>query len=357
MNKINPLKLITALLFASVMSVAFAYVTGWNPALLFAGLLALSFIKTPAGVLNMAITVEIWEKDVVKNLYKNNMFAQFAFNADEYVLKGKVVHIPTAGAPRAVKKNLDTFPQTAIKRTDTDITYAIDTFYLLPRQIEDIEKYELSYDKRQSVVGEDEAFLIQVAMDSLLYRWAPAVAKTLLTDGAATAATLSGATGSRSSFTKKAFADIFLAFNAANIADNDRYALLTAHHYSQFFASLSEAERTDVGRVADIAKGVVGEYMGIKIMRRSEVLRYRGADAAIAVVDELDDAYAADVEDRAASLFWQKEAVERAFGSVKMFDNPNRAEYYGDVFSMTLRLGGRIRRVNGVYAVVEALVA
>jgi hypothetical protein len=48
--------------------------------------------------------------------------------------------------------------------------------------------------------------------------------------------------------------------------------------------------------------------------------------------------------------------VERAFGEVKMFDNPGRAEYYGDVFSMILRLGGRIRRVNGVYAVVEAIV-
>jgi hypothetical protein len=304
----------------------------------------------------MAITVEIWEKDVVKNLYKNNMFAKFAFSGDDYVLKGKVVHIPVAGAPRAVKKNLDTFPQTAIKRTDNDITYAIDTFYLLPRQIEEIEKYELSYDKRQSVVGEDESFLIQCGMDSLLYRWAPAVAKTILTDGVPVAATLSGAAGQRASFTKQAFKDIFLQFNAANIPDTDRVVLLTAHHYSQFFDSLSEAEKTDVGRVADIAKGYVGEYMGFKIMRRSEVLRYRGADGAYAVVDELDEAYAADADDRAASIFWQKDCVERAFGEVKMFDNPGRAEYYGDVFSMILRLGGRIRRVNGVYAVVEAIV-
>ena len=304
----------------------------------------------------MAIQVELWESDIVKNLYKNNQFALFAYSADQFVLKGKVVHIPVAGAPRQVKKNLDTFPQTAMKRTDNDITYAIDTFYLLPRHIEEIEKYESSYEKRQSVVGEDEAYLIQCAMDNLLYKWAPTAANTLLTDGAPVNATLAGATGLRASFTKQAFHDIFLKFNAANIPDEDRVALLTAHHYSQFFNSLSDPEKTDVGRVADLAKGIVGEYMGFKIMRRSEVLRYRGADEAYAVVDELDDAYEANAADRAASLFWQKNCVERAKGSVKMFDNPGRAEYFGDIFSMILRLGGRQRRAAGVYAVVEAIV-
>jgi hypothetical protein len=305
--------------------------------------------------LAMALQVEIWERDVVKNLFKNNQFAQYAFNADQFVLMGKVVHIPVAGAPGQIKKNLTQFPQTAMKRTDSEITYAIDTFYLLPRHIEDIEKYELSYDKRQSVVGEDEAFLIQCAMDNLLYKWAPTVSNTLLTDGAITDATLTGAAGQRQKFTKQAFKDIFLKFNAANLPDDGRFALLTAFHYSQFFDSLSEAEKTDVGRVADLAKGVVGEYMGFKILRRSEVLRYRGEDDAYSVVDELDENYAPDADDRAASLFWHQSSVERAFGQVKMFDNPNRAEYFGDIFSMTLRLGGRIRRNAGVYAVVEAL--
>lgn len=349
-------KLSSALLFAAVFSIALAAATDPNTVgYLFAGLLAISLLPMPKGVLKMALQVELWESDIVKNLYKNNAFALFAYSADQFVLKGKVVHIPVAGAPRQVKKNLAVFPQTAMKRTDNDITYAIDTFYLLPRHIEEIEKYELSYEKRQSVVGEDEAYLIQCAMDNLLYKWAPVAANTILTDGAVVAATLAGATGNRQAFTKQAFHDIFLKFNAANIPDEDRVSLLTAHHYSQFFNSLSEAEKTDVGRIADLAKGVVGEYMGFKIMRRSEVLRFRGADGAYAVVDELDDAYAADADDRAASLFWQKNCVERARGSVKMFENIGDALHYGDVFSMIMRLGGRQRRAAGVYAVVEAI--
>lgn len=350
-------KLSSALLFAALFTFALAAATktdasGW----VFIGILALSAIPTPKHVLKMALQVELWESDIVKNLYKNNQFALFAYSADQFVLKGKVVHIPVAGAPRQVKKNLQVFPQTAMKRTDSDITYAIDTFYLLPRHIEEIEKYELSYEKRQSVVGEDEAYLIQVAMDNLLYKWAPVAANTILTDGNPVAATLSGAAGQRQAFTKQAFHDIFLKFNAANIPDEDRVCLLTAHHYSQFFNSLDSAEKTDMGRVADLAKGVVGEYMGFKIMRRSEVLRFRGADGAYSVVDELDDAYAADADDRAASLFWQKNCVERAKGSIKMFENQEDALYYGSVFSMILRLGGRQRRTAGVYAVVEAIV-
>ncbi|MGQ0739135.1 MAG: hypothetical protein ACT4OJ_08770 [Bacteroidota bacterium] len=353
------IKSFNAIFFAALASVALMILAGASTEyfpLFFAATLLLSAVPTPRVILRMGLQVELWESDVVKNLYKNNKFAMFAYSADQFVLKGKVVHIPVAGAPRQVKKNLAVFPQAAIKRTDNDITYAIDTFYLLPRQIEEIEKYELSYEKRQSVVGEDEEYLIQCAMDNLLYKWAPAAANTILTDGVPVDATLSGAAGQRASLTKQAFKDVFLKFNATNIPDEDRVALLTAHHYSQFFESLSEAEKTDIGRVADLAKGVVGEYMGFKIMRRSEVLRFRGADGAYAVVDELDDAYAADADDRAASLFWQKNCVERAKGSVKMFDNPNDPLYYGDVFSMILRLGGRQRRAAGVWAAVEAIV-
>lgn len=302
----------------------------------------------------MAVTKEIWTKDIVENLFKDNAFALRSFNADMYVLLGKVVHIATAGAPSSVKKNLAVFPATATRRTDGDITYAIDTFYSMPRHIEDIEKYELEYDKRQSVLGEDQSNLIQTAMDSLLYRWAPAAANCVATVGADTTATLTGATGNRKSFTKAAFATIKLKMDKANISNIGRIALLTADHYNQFFSSLSVQEQNDIGRVADMATGKVGQYLGFEIFMRSTVLRYRGANmGVVAVVDEQDDAYAADVTDRAASLFYQEKAVERAKGEVKLFDGEDRPEYYGSIYSMLMRLGGRIRRTAGVYAVVE----
>lgn len=313
------------------------------------------FVKDSPETALMAITKEIWTKDIVDNLFKDNEWAKRAFNADMYVLMGKVVHIPVAGTPSQVKKNLTNFPQTAVKRTDSEITYAIDTFYSLPRHIEKIEEYELAYDKRQSALGEDQAALIETAMDSLLFRWAPAVGNTILTAGDLSTPTLESATGQRRKFTKAAFMTIKKKWDKANISKNGRIALLTSDHYNDFLDSLSDAERTDVGRVADLSTGLIGKFLGIDIYMRSSVLRYRGADGAYVVVDEQDQAYAANAADRAASLFYQENCVERAKGEVQIFENPSQAEYYGDIYSMLLRLGGRQRRSAGVYAVVEAI--
>lgn len=351
-GKIN----IVALLFVACMSLLISSLFDFNPLITFGGA-ALGSALLPKGVAFMAVTKEIWTKDIIDNLFKNNDWAFRAFNADMYVLAGKVVHIPVAGAPSEVKKNLSVFPQSAIKRADSEITYPIDTFYTIPRHIEEIEKYELSYNKRQSAVGEDQQFLIQVAMDSLLYRWAPLVGNTILTDGAATLATASGGTGNRKAFTKSSFGNIKKKMDKVNILDAGRIALLTADHYNDFFSSLSEPEKTDVGRVADLKTGKVGAYLGFDIYMRSSVLRYRGANGAFVVVDEADPAFAGSNQtaDRSASIFYQEQTVERARGEVKMFDTPNQASYYGDIFSFILRLGGRIRRDIGVYAVVEDL--
>lgn len=348
---------IGGVLFAAAMTMILTVLTGWNPIAIFGGLVVLSFVPMPQGVALMAVTREIWTKDIVDNLYKNNEFANRAFNADMYVLLGKVVHIPVAGAASTIVKNATSFPITAVKRTDTDINYNLDTFYSTPRHIEQIEKYELEYDKRQSVLGEDQAALKQAAIEALIYNWLPLVANTKLTAGAATPATISGGTGNRLKLTKAAFEAIKLEMDAADVSPDGRISVLTAHHYNQFLASLDVSERADVGRVADLKTGKVGMYLGFEIYMRSTVGRYRGEDAAIAKVDEQHADFAASdkTSDRAASIFYEVNSVERALGTVDIFDNPRQAEYYGDVISMELRLGGRIRRTAGVWAAVEAI--
>ena len=58
----------------------------------------------------MAIQKEIWQQSIVEGLFASNSFLSKAFNADEYVNAGKVVHIPQAGAPSAVVKDRSSFP-------------------------------------------------------------------------------------------------------------------------------------------------------------------------------------------------------------------------------------------------------
>lgn len=351
------IKSLFGIVFIALMAVAIASVTGFNAAIVGGVLLLLSLIPMPKGVMSMAVTVELWENDILENLFKGNDFARRAYNADQYVLSGKVVHIPRAGTPSAVTKNLNTFPAIAVKRTDDDITYGIDTFYSTPRHIEKIEQYELSYDKRQSALGEDQAALIETAMEGLLFAWSPLVANCVLTTGASGAATLSGATGGRLAVTKTELQKIKILMDKNKIPREGRVVVFTADHYNQFFNSLSDGEKTNFNNVANLPEGTVGRYLGFDIIMRSTVSRYRGADGAFVKVDEYDAAFAASTKtgDRAASLVYHDKSVERALGSVEMFDRANDPLYYGDVYSFNLRMGGRIRRDAGVYAIVEAI--
>lgn len=358
------IKFITGLLFTVFFAMFFASLLNVPFIAAFIVLLLMGcLIQNPESALR-AVTVEIWSKDIIDNLFKNNEFAASAYNADQYVVGGKIVHIPQAGAPDASIKNLDTFPQSAVKRTDSDVLYALDTYYQKPKFVEKVEQFELSYDKRQSIAGEMNSQLIQDAIEGLLYRWAwkaPAAVGTtpinvVNTTGADTTIDLiSGATGTRKTFNKDVFGKVKKAMDNANILTEGRIALLTANHYQQFIDSLSDAAQTNFYRFADMQNGVIGMFLGFKVMMRSTVQRWRQVATVWTPVDEQDAGFAASDKtgDSAASLFYQSQSVERARGDVNVFDSAGRPEYYGDVFSMNMRLGGRTRRAAGVYAIVE----
>ena len=365
----KPIKLITNLLFTALSAVLIASLFHFNPFAVLAVLFLLGLSSKVSGVAFMAIQKEIWETDIINNLYKNNEFAARAFNADQYVLNGKVVHIPQAGAASAVNKNVSSFPVNAVKRTDLPILYNIDTYYTTPRHIEAIEQFELSYPKRQSAMGEDQLALIDAAMDGLLYRWATkgdgtesglTPANYVLTSGGNVSSDLiPGATGIRKLFTKDVVGAIKKRFDVANIPSQGRVALVSAYHHQQFIDSLSDAAQTNFYRQADLTRGVIGTFLGFEFIMRSNVQRWRKTAGVWAPVDEQASGFGASDQtgDCGASLFYQDSCVERARGDVRVFDNQDRAEYYGDIFSLELRLGGRQRRAAGVVAVIEDIVS
>ena len=102
----------------------------------------------------MAVEREIWEGDIVEKLYAENPHLSLCVNADQYVLAGKVVHIPQAGAAPDVVKNRSSLPAAVKKRTDTDITYPLDEYTSDPVHISNAETIEPSYDKRMSVMAD-----------------------------------------------------------------------------------------------------------------------------------------------------------------------------------------------------------
>ncbi len=301
----------------------------------------------------MAVQKEVWQNDIIEGLYKDNQFLTMSTNEDQYVLAGKVVHIPQAGAPANVVKDRTSLPATVVQRTDTDITYALNEFTTDPMLIPNIDKIQLSYDKRQSVIGENQAALNQLVAEWMLYNWAPIEAANFLrTLGAARAGEANGSvTGNRKMFTKDSILALQKKMNKAGVPKEGRKLLLP----SEFLGDLesdSDLLKRDTAKELDLEKGIVKRLYGFEIYERATTLTY--TEAGTPVLKAPGAAGAAT--DNAAALAWHPTMVARALGLVKMFDDTDNPLYYGDIYSFLLMSGGRRRRGDnvGVYAIIEA---
>jgi hypothetical protein len=351
------LKFLLFNLFAALMiGVAIGNAFAISPVLPSAGIFCAGLVlKTPEGApAMMAIQKEIWADYLLKKYWKVNQFIQHAFNADSFVFNGKVVHIPVEGSAPATEKNRSVLPATIAKRTDTELTYNIAEFTTDPVLIPNADKYELSYDKMDSVFGDHSSALMEIAAEWMLYDWlthtggATTTAAQVRTTGAAVAAHLSTATGNRKKFLKEDLKAARTVMNKSNIPKEDRFALVDSDMLDQLHDDADLMKR-DNAQELDLKNGVIDRLYGFSIMERSEVSRFD--NAATPVAKDPDAAEA--VDDNAAVVCWQKNSVERALGTVEMFENLGRAEYYGDVLSALLRSGGRLRRSKGVVTIIQ----
>lgn len=297
----------------------------------------------------MAIQKEIWQNTIIEGLFADNSFMSKAVNDNMYV-NGKKVHIPNAGAPSNVEIDRQTVPATAKKRTDVDVEYTLNELTTDPIYIPHAETVELSYDKRNSVIGQDRAQLIENASIQMLYNWAPDSDHFVRTSGTKTVkAYTQDATGERKTLVKGDVLNLMTKFNAENIPQEGRYLLLDAYMYAQLLNDLTEGDQRAFFASADAQKGILGQLFSFNVMQRSQVLRY----ATGGTLTKWNVSGAAT--DNAAGLAWHMNSLSRALGEVKVFDDMDNPLYYGDIYSFLVRVGGTIRRNDkkGVYALVQ----
>lgn len=301
-----------------------------------------SFIpQIPAGGLGMAVEVELWHDDIAQELLKDNEFLKYAFDADGYVLEGKVVHLPQSGGAANVEKNRSVFPAVNVKRNDTDNTYALDEYTTDPVLIQNAETVEVSYDKRTSVIEENMEGIKEYIADDMLIKWSANVIASMKvkTTGDSTGATAPDATGNRKAFTETDLKSCRDKLNKQNVSKSNRYMLLSTEMLSQLETSMGD--KFYYKDVVNLPEGTLTKLYGFYIMERSEVLVTTAADA-IKVIGA-----AAAVTDHQAGLFWQKNMVERALGEITMFESLGDPNNYGDTYSFLVRAGGRGRRGDG----------
>jgi len=299
----------------------------------------------------MAVQKEIWVKYIIKRFWKDNQFLKFMSNDDDYVLAGKVVHIPNPGTKPVVAKNRSAYPGTIVRRADTDITYNLDEYTTDPTHIVDADKVELSYDKITDVFGDHAGTLIETVADDMLVKYLTTLpaGNILATTGAAAAAKIAGQTTTRKVMVSDDLKSAKLKMDLQDVPSTERYALLEANQMDEVVSSLTQTQYRDFSEYMDAKEGVIGRLHGFDLMMRSKVAMLTSAD----VVQPIGTAVGAT--DNVAGLAWQKGSLARALGERRFFENPNRAEYYGDIYSALLRAGGRRRRADdaGVIALVN----
>lgn len=254
----------------------------------------------------MALQKEIWLNHLVEQIYADNSFMSKSFNADEFVKSGKVVHIPNAsGKPEVVTGSIER-PANAKELTDTDLEFTIDEHFVKPIYIKNADKYELSYDKRESVIKRSKSALGEAVAIKMLTRWLPTG------EGRKIVVT-------RSTPIRKALLAAMTRFNKEDIPQEGRYVLLNAEMNEQLLESLTEAQTQAFLASADAQKGVVGKLYSFNVMMRSSVNDNSGKPCALA---------------------WHKDYVCRATGENEMFVQDDDPHYYGDVMSFLVRAGG-----------------
>lgn len=279
----------------------------------------------------MALQVEIWAPDVKEFIAKDNEFINYCSIEDANVLAGKVVHKPQSGGPTAVVRNRAVFPATVVTRTDTDLTYEIDEFTTDPFYLPHKDTVELSYDKRMSMLRENVVNLKEVAANNLLYRWAENVpgGKKINTTGTANA-------GGFKKLTKEDFIKAQNVLNNDGVAKEGRYMLITSDQLADL---LSDTTLTGYFQSPiNLEGGVIARMFGFNLLERSTVIKLTAGQAV-----KLPEAAAAG-GDIYGALFWQREWVERAWGDIKLFETIDDPTYYGDIYSLLVRLGGRCTR-------------
>lgn len=294
----------------------------------------------------MALQTEVWIQDIQENLFYGNEFLQLAQDHSEFI-RNKTVHIPQAGSYPNVVKNRTAVNTDPVQRTDSEITYDLDNYTTDPILVKNIESLQISYNKRQSVLGSHIATLSDTVATETLQKWACTGSTTyvLRTTGANTGTLPNAtATGTRLRLTKEDMARASARMDLDKVPAQERYAVMPAAMFYDLFTDSDLVRSRAVISQDMLAKGVVTELFGFNIIKRGEVVTYNSA--ATPVLKSAGAAQAAT--DCAGTVCFSKFMTSVALGEIMVYMHEGDPTKYGDVMSAELQFGASFLRPNNV---------
>jgi hypothetical protein len=306
----------------------------------------------------MPIQKEIWAADIAGKLFPDNSWMLQSVD-DSMWCDGKMVHLAQAGILPNVVKSRTTVPAAASQRTDTDATYELAEYTSEPTVIRDIEEVEVNYMKRQSVLMSHAKMINHQIANWIQYEWMPELASVIIrTTGANTAAnsTLPGATGTRKKATLSDFNKLRTLFTDMDVPEDGRCLLMPSYMHDGLIEDNLQILTNLVAQGdAMLTQGKISRLFGFNIYQRSRKNTIAFDNSATPIRQLPTTPFGA--ASNAAALAWHPDFVRRAKGEVKVYDDLDNPLYYGSLFSVAARAGGRkwYSDGTGVAAVVESI--
>lgn len=308
----------------------------------------------------MALIKEVWVNEVVETLTQDAAFLPASIDHSAYIAFG-TVHLPQSGANPTVLLNPTSFPLTIAGRTDTDRTYSMDRYALEPTIIDNLDALQVSYDKKNSVIGQQIRTLVERIGTQVAYTWTATGASNIVyTTGAAGTSLAPSATGTRKAVDLADIAKLAKKLDKDNVPRLGRKLLMNSdmfwelHSISDVIKASYNGFQTNV-----LATGTVAQLFGFEIMIRPTVSVFANSATVPKAVTA-----AAAATDNLACIAWHPSTVSRALGTINpLFDeggNGNgKPEYLGSIFNMEVMLGSAIIRedMKGVASLVQTWVS
>lgn len=304
----------------------------------------------------MSVFNEIFHKEIEKKLFDSNAFLSNMKNMNEF-LTGKTVHVPnfTQDMDAQVEINGSTYTFDTRQTTETDLTFNIDSYRMLPFTVTDFDEMATNYNKFQVVTENVINKLSDTVAVNILYKLAQGVDSTrkIATAGATGVSNSKNGVTNYKKLSYISILDLGAKMDEDNIAQDGRFLLLDAVMYKELLEDEAVRKAMDFGK-ATLPSGVVSTIAGINIMKKGQV-----AHASTAGVAGSADSVAlyndtvADTDGRIA-LAWSKSVIMTAKSGTKVFTEVS-AFKFGSVVSAEIYLGCSNPRTDnkGAYLIYQ----
>lgn len=305
----------------------------------------------------MATTVnrEIWLPTIEEAFYSEWEILSRLGRDDSIYGEGKEIHLPQAGTSASLQKNNTSYPVSAVERNDTVLTYAIDSYQIVPTRIGRFDTKDITYDKLASVSRDIVGNLGENIKFNIFTSWYPGkvTGKYVETTGAdPSVGVLSEAPGSTDMVKPLTVEDVRSAakiLDKQKVPSTGRILLLPPSMFYQLHGDLkTEFSINDNDGLLMFDK----PFLGFEVVMQPEVVNV----TSTGVLREYGNAGA--TTDLQVGLAFQKDQVSFAKGGQFWIDIVRGVGYYGDTVEGEGWAGGSYRRSDklGVVPIIQKAV-